>query len=170
MLAPLLVTLAMDDASFQHFDAERVRHFPPARNKLPAHITLFHQLPGEEAASVRATLAELAQVSSIYPMRTSGMWLIGFGVAYRIDSAETQQLHATLQARFLPWLTRQDAQRGFKPHITVQNKASAEQAKALHAELSAVFAPRTIQAVGFDLWHYLGGPWQHLERFPFAPS
>src|SRR6476469_7699644 len=45
---PLIVTLLLDDAAQQRFDALRTAHFPAERNHLAAHVTLFHALPGEQ--------------------------------------------------------------------------------------------------------------------------
>ena len=40
---PLVVTLEADARSQARFDAARERWFPPERNLVPAHVTLFHQ-------------------------------------------------------------------------------------------------------------------------------
>lgn len=37
----------MDEDSFEFFNALRRAHFPPERNPLSVHITLFYHLPGE---------------------------------------------------------------------------------------------------------------------------
>ena len=63
---PLLVTLALDPAAFAFFDESRRRWFPADRNLVPAHLTLFHRLPGSELA----TLAPAAAQSARVPMRT----------------------------------------------------------------------------------------------------
>jgi len=34
-------------------------------------------------------------------------------------------------------------------------------------ELSATFKPFQVQATGFGLWHYLGGPWRKKSFIPF---
>jgi hypothetical protein len=47
-MSPLILTLEMDTHSFEILDALRKKHFPPERNVLDAHITLFHKLPGEQ--------------------------------------------------------------------------------------------------------------------------
>lgn len=47
-MQPLIVTLALDEQAQARFDALRSRHFPPDRNVLDAHVTLFHALPGEQ--------------------------------------------------------------------------------------------------------------------------
>lgn len=168
MHPPLLVTLAMDAASFAHFNGLRQQHFPPARNHIPAHITLFHQLPATEEAAVRGALAVAAHHQKAFIMHSSGVWMLGFGVAYRVESAEARALRDNLARQFAAWLTPQDAQRTFTPHITVQNKTTAEAANQLHAELASQFMPTAITAVGLDLWRYLGGPWEHCARFDFG--
>ena len=37
------------------------RHYPPERNQLPAHLTMFHALPPSAEAEVRPRLAQAAQ-------------------------------------------------------------------------------------------------------------
>ena len=54
---PLLVTLAMDEPTFGRLDALRSLHFPPGRNLVPAHVSLFHHLPRDEEAAVRLSLS-----------------------------------------------------------------------------------------------------------------
>lgn len=169
-LPPLLVTLAMDADSFEHFNGLRRAHFPPERNHIPAHITLFHHLPGAHEPSVRETLARTAEGQPRFPLHTESLWMMGFGVAYRLQSGSAQQLHAVLKQSFAPWLNPQDARPHFLPHITIQNKTTAAAAKTLHAALTASFVPQTITAVGLDLWQYLGGPWQHRARFAFPEA
>ena len=52
--APLILTLELDERSFAFFGAQRRRYFPPERNFIPAHLTLFHALPGEHLPSIAA--------------------------------------------------------------------------------------------------------------------
>ena len=47
---PLVVTLALDDDAQARLDALRRTHFPSDRNVVPAHVSLFHALPGEHRA------------------------------------------------------------------------------------------------------------------------
>jgi hypothetical protein len=53
---PLILTLRMDERSQERFDRLRETHFPPERNYLRAHLTLFHKLPGEREAEISAYL------------------------------------------------------------------------------------------------------------------
>ena len=78
-------------------------------------------------------------------------------------------MHGLLRARWEPWLTRQDAQ-PFRPHVTVQNKTTAERARATLAQLEAEFAPFRFVSPGVVLWRYLGGPWERLRTIPFGEN
>lgn len=158
----LILTIRMDDSSQQLFDVLRTRYFPPERNLLKAHLTLFHKLPNNDK-----TIQHLSDLGvSAFEMEVSKLINLGAGVAYFVESDELRLIHSTLSRLFSDVLSAQDKQ-GFRPHITVQNKATPEQAKSLLTELSHGFRPFTIHARGFDLWNYLGGPWQHKQYFPF---
>ena len=163
----LILTLAMDDASFTWFDDLRRRHFPPERNVVPAHLTLFHNLSGEELEAVRVELRAVCAETPAFDMAVAGPWSLGRGVAYRLASPEAAALRGRLAAAFGPWLKPQDRQ-GWRPHVTVQNKAEPAEAKALLAELQHGFEPFEVQAEGLLLWRYLGGPWEAMDRLPFA--
>jgi hypothetical protein len=51
----------------------------------------------------------------------------------------------------------------------VQNKVTPAEARALLSTLTASFAPFEALALGLDLWHYRGGPWELAARHPFTP-
>ena len=167
--APLIVTLAFDASSFRHFQAMRVRHFPAHRNHIPAHLTLFHHLPGGEEREVARILRETTREVSPFALAVTGLRFLGYGCAYEIGAPALADLRGELAERFRSWLTPQDAQ-GFRPHVTIQNKASAPEAKALFAELSAGFEPFEATGTGLLLWHYRGGPWEAAGAFPFEAS
>ena len=165
--APLILslTLAADDQA--RLDRLRDAHFPPERNFLAAHVTLFHHLPGPEHDAVAATLAEASASVAPFPVRVARLQSLGRGVALALDSDQLVRLRAGLARRWADWLTAQDRQ-GFRPHVTIQNKVDPAVAKALMAELSAGFAPWTVEATGLSLWRYRGGPWEAAGVFPFA--
>ncbi len=95
------------------------------------------------------------------------MRFLGRGVAFTLRSPELARLRERLAAAWRPWLGAQDRQ-PFRPHVTVQNKVAPDAARALHAELSAGFAPFAAQGRGLLLWRYLGGPWEAELEAPFA--
>lgn len=167
MAHPLLLTLAMDETGFAHFNALRKKHFPPERNFLDAHITLFHQLPPDRHVEIAAYLAQVAATTAPFAMRADGLMFLGQGVAFRLEAPQAQALRAHLAAHWHEWLIPQD-QHKFQPHITVQNKTTPQAAKTLYHDMSAGFVPYELQAIGLDLWFYEGGPWRFAGRYAFG--
>lgn len=166
--APLVLTLALDPATQAWLEALRQAHFPPARNLIPAHVTLFHALPGAELAAVLAGLAEACATCAPCAVRIGPPRFLGRGVALEVTAPEAVALRARLAATWRGWLTPQDRQ-GWRPHATVQNKVAPETARALHAALAATLRVREACAEGLRLWHYRGGPWEQAGEFRFAP-
>jgi 2'-5' RNA ligase len=161
--SPLIVTLLLDEAAQERFDGLRAAHFPPARNQLAAHATLFHALPGELLPEVRDALRAAADRPA-FPVAVTGVRFLGRGVALDLAAPELTELRASVAAVFADRLTPQDRQWS-RPHVTVQNKVEPAVARALHADLAAAFAPETVTARGLGLWHYLGGPWSLEAEF-----
>lgn len=166
LLKPLIVTLQLDAASHDYFDALRAAHFPAAINHLKAHVTLFHSLPGAEEHAVLETLAREAGRRAPFAMTVAGLMKLGRGAAFRLESEELLSLRAALAAAFGSWLTQQDREK-FRPHVTVQNKVSPAQAGALFDHLSQGFSPFEAIAEGLQLWRYEGGPWAPLAAIAF---
>lgn len=165
--APLILTLALDPALSRRLNAARERHFPAERNFIPAHLTLFHALPGERAGRI---LTDLRTETLRHPAGTAtvtGLMNFGQGFAYRLDVPGLAAFHRRLQTLWRPWLTRQDA-RALRPHVTVQNKVDRDTARATLAAFRARFAPFGGTATGVTLWHYRGGPWEHIASLDFA--
>ena len=156
----LILTLALDEASQARFDALRTAHFPPQRNHIGAHVTLFHALP--DALAVREDVRAAAAAVPAFDVRVPRLRSLGRGVAYVLESEALTALRRDLAQGWDRLLTAQDRQ-WHAPHVTVQNKVRPEQARALLAELSADFAPYEVPATGLALWRYLGGPWEHVE-------
>jgi 2'-5' RNA ligase len=165
--APLILTLRFDAAGFSRFQAQRRRLFPPERNLVPAHLTLFHHLPGARHDEISAALSAVAAAQPPFALAVSALRFLGQGTAYAAASPPLAALRDGLAMRWRELLTRQDAQ-PFRPHVTIQNKVAPEQAKAAFAQLSASFRPFEVQATGLLLWRYRGGPWESAGEFPFA--
>jgi 2'-5' RNA ligase len=159
---PLIVTADLDPGAMTFLDELRRAHFPPERNHLSAHLTLFHHLPGAELERVRRDLEEVAD----RPLEATldRVLELGRGVAFGVRSPGLVALRAELAGRWADWLTPQDRGWG-RPHVTVQNKVAPEVAAALHAELRAAHAPRPTRVEALRLWRYLGGPWEPLSRW-----
>ena len=164
--APLIVTLAFAADDFARFDSMRRCHFPAAKNYIPAHLTLFHHLPGERAAEITRSLADACKDITAFTVSVTGLRLLGFGSAYVLKSTDLDQIRAALAAQWADGLTAQDRQT-FAAHVTIQNKMPANIAKALFSELEADFEPFSVTATGLLLWRYLGGPWERVAYEPF---
>lgn len=158
--ASLLLTLRLAEPAQGLFQTLRNRHFPADRNVVPAHVSLFHTLPGASRALIGRRLAALQAVRS--PVRVEAPFPLGRGVAFRLQAPGVAALRAGLAADWSDWLTPQDRQ-GWRPHVTVQNKVTPEQARATLQRLSRGFVPFTTEAASLVLWRYLEGPWEQLQ-------
>jgi 2'-5' RNA ligase len=165
-LSPLILTTQLDDASFERMDHLRNRFFPAELNQVPAHITLFHHLPGDQFLTVSSNIGTIANRTSPLPIQVTGLRSLGRGVAYVLQSPQLLQVRQQMAQSFSQWLTRQDQQR-YQPHLTIQNKVTPEQAKELLHKLQIQFVPFTMTVTGLHLWEYLGGPWRLLRTFEF---
>ena len=143
----------------------RRAHFPPERNQVPAHLTLFHHLPPDLASELDRRLAFPAAEP---PPRAviADVMNLGAGTAFRVVSEELEDIRADLADAFRGLLIPQD-QAGWRPHITVQNKVDPKEAKRLQQQLRATFQPRPLAIKGLASWRYLGGPWEPVKSYTF---
>lgn len=160
----LIITLKINDEAQKFFDQLRKKYFPAHANFIQSHLTLFHKLPSDNKV-INDELKKFSQRKS-FDLQIAGVKNIGNGTAYAIESAELKALHRQMQQAFHPFLISQDRHMLW-PHITVQNKVTANKAKLTAEKLSAEDFPPVIKAVGFSLWLYLKGPWEHVTDFLF---
>lgn len=165
--APLIVSALFGRDDFAWLDGLRRAHFPPARNQLAAHLTLFHHLPPSLEAELRHRLVAATRSSARPPARVTGIMSLGHGVALRIECDGLTVLRRDLAAAFAGLLTPQD-QAGWRPHVTIQNKVPVAEAALLKEQLSAAFRPRSLAIVGVGIWRYRGGPWEQVSRHLFG--
>jgi 2'-5' RNA ligase len=163
--APIIVSALFGASDFAWLDGLRQRHFPPERNQLSAHLTLFHHLPPSIEHELKRRLAELTRTSPPTAF-ADGLLNLGRGVAVRIRSPALEAIREDLASAFRNALTPQDAQ-GWRPHVTIQNKVLPAEARALHTALSGEFRKRPVRIVALAAWWYRGGPWELISRHPF---
>jgi 2'-5' RNA ligase superfamily len=168
-MAPIIITATMGKADQLWADGLRTEHFPPDRNFLQAHITLFHHLPPSHLPEIKARLAAMTRGCPPPPAMLSAVMLLGQGVAYRIECPDLLAMRDELAEGFTGLLTPQDQARP-RLHITVQNKVEPAVAKALYAELSASFEPRPLAIAGLSAYYYRGGPWDAIQSWSFSGS
>jgi 2'-5' RNA ligase len=129
-------------------------------------VTLFHALPGARVSLIKKELDVLCRRKP-FDVAVTGLYSLGRGVAFRLESPQLQALRHELASEWREWLTPQDAQR-FKPHVTIQNKVDPKEARRLLSKLEGSFRSFTARGEGLLLWRYLGGPWARLRQFPFS--
>ena len=166
--APLLITAQLPPDVFAWADALRRAHFPPERNKVRAHVTLFNSLPWRVEDEVRRMLARHAAAAPP-KAEITGIMPLGGGTAFAISSPALSVIHEEMVESLHGLLTAQDGARR-KLHVTVQNKVSGIAAKALQAELAHDFRPRQFSFAALELHRYLGGHWEDAGSWPFRGS
>jgi len=163
---PIIVTAQMARADQKWANRLRQEYFPPERNFLDAHITLFHHLPPQHWDEISARIKQ--QTAEYAPPRAmlSGVMMLGRGVALRVESDELSVMREQLASAFHGLLIPQDMN---KPrfHITVQNKVSGSEAKTLYAKLMEDFEPRPLEIIGLSAYYYMGGPWEEIDHYKF---
>ena len=159
-----IVTLEMDGESFARFDELRRRYFPPERNLVPAHVTLFPRLPGERGRDVKALLRELSAGRRPIEVEVGEPRASERGVAVFLRSPQLSALRDELAREFRPWLGPDDI---FRPHVTVQNNVGPAEARRTEREIAASLLPKRLTGLGLHLWRYRDGPWEDVQLFRF---
>jgi hypothetical protein len=165
MAGALIVTAALGSDDFAWLEGLRRTHYPAERNRVPAHLTMFHALPPSAETEVRSRLARLA-AGTPPAARLEGLMDLGGGVAFRVVSPDLDRLREELAHVFHGLLGAQDAG-GWRPHVTIQNKVAPRVARDLINSLEQRFHPRPLAISGLGLHRYLGGPWERLALYPF---
>lgn len=165
MAGALIVTAELAGEDLARLDALRRRHYPPERNQVPAHLTLFHALPPSAEQEVRARLAEMA-VGPAPAASIVGVMNLGGGVALRVVSDGLAAIRDELGEALHGLLGAQDSG-GWRPHVTIQNKVEPNVARTLREALERDFQPRPLRIAGLGLHRYLGGPWETVRVYPF---
>ena len=164
-LRPIIVTAlfgAGDDGWLQQL---RRAHYPPERNRVPAHLTLFRHLPPSVEGELSHRLAE-ATAGSPPRAAVTGIIDLGEGTAWRVDSRALEAIREDLAEALHGLLTPQD-QAPWRPHVTIQNKVEPRAARRLQQQLRAAFEPRPLAIRALASWRYLDGPWHKLKTYPF---
>jgi hypothetical protein len=163
---PLILTALLEAPAQAWFEGLRRAHYPPALNQVPAHVSLFHHLPGSELEAVRRRLKALCAEVPPPAITVTGLRALGKGVAYRLRSPELDDVRAELASGWDTLLIPQD-RAGFEGHVTVQNKVTPATAKATLQQLEARFVPLATRASAIAIWRYCEGPWETLGQVAF---
>lgn len=163
---PLIVTAQLPRDLHARYTALRTEHFPPERNFLEAHVTLFHAIPGMCEGEVCTYLKRLAGEFAPVEGQVEGLMPLGGGTAIKLSSPDMLVLRDMIADHFSGMLTQQDQHRP-RLHVTIQNKVSGREAKELQALLAGTIEPRPFAFRGLELFRYRGGPWERVKEFAF---
>jgi hypothetical protein len=165
MARPLIITAKIAAADFSWLEALRRAHYPPERNQVASHLTIFHALPPSAETEVRARLARAVRRQA--PKASiEGLMDLGGGVAFRIVSPDLDRIRDELAIELHGLLGARD-RGGWRPHITIQNKVSPRLACSLKQSLESTFRPKPLRISGLELNRYLDGPWEQLASYKF---
>ncbi|KAL8792204.1 MAG: hypothetical protein Q9195_005226 [Heterodermia aff. obscurata] len=166
-----VLTLRTNREFHERINDLRKQYFPPQLNKLDAHITLFHALPGSQLASIVSDLLETARTQQRFQIKTLKPLKYAHGVALDASNEDAHRLWTAFERKWGPagadFLSKQDRQ--FKAHYTVQNKVEKEVADQTWEEVRDRFESDQGEAIGFTLYKYMkSGHWRFQRTFKFA--
>ena len=164
--APLILTAQLPQDLHRTFTALRRAHFPPERNFLEAHVTLFHAFAPSLLDELRSFVPQIVREFAAPEGEITGLMDLGKGTAIRLHSPGLLAIRALIAEHFHGALTDQDLHEP-RPHITIQNKVTKEEARALQAELAPQIEHRRFRFPALELHLYQGGPWEFVKGFPF---
>ncbi|MCJ2188683.1 2'-5' RNA ligase family protein [Novosphingobium beihaiensis] len=163
--APLLITAELPLDVLGWTDALRRAHYPPERNRLRAHATLFHALPPSVEEELLQVLRDLARIPPPQA-RIGGVMKLERGTALAVESPAMVDLHAQIAERMHGLLTDQDT-RPLRLHVTLQNKVKPEAARALQARLAGELRTVSFRFRGFGLYAWEEGLWRPIRVIAF---
>lgn len=170
MADPFILTAALPPDLAGFAEGLRRAHYPPERNRLHAHVTLFHSFAPSLLEELRDFLPRVVAEFAAPRGMVKGVMDLGKGTAIALDAPQLLGLRTVIAEHFHGSLTVQDLHEP-RPHITIQNKVTKEQARALQARLDPVLAPWIARGPfvfpALELWHYRGGPWGRVKTCAF---
>jgi hypothetical protein len=166
---PFIITAAPRPQDLRPFTELRQRFFPPERNYLAAHLTLFHHVPPAYGDTFMERARRLLDGRHCFEAEVGPPVSLGRGVAYPVLADELFAVRRQLRGLLEGKLSRQDAAPWKRPHLTAQNKVGKEEARRLLRHLTRRFEPCTLTIVGVDRYRYDGGPWTFVDRIALHP-
>lgn len=166
-----VLTLNTTPSLHKPVTALREKHFPAHLNRTPAHLTMFHALPGSHMPSIVTAIEEECQDLGPFRLATGSLFRMGRGVGINVGqgSQPARLLHKELQQRWNDVLSEQDRQ-AWRPHWTIQNKVNdSAVVEGTMREVEQQFQGAEGVAEGCVLWRYeREGNWKFERMFEFV--
>lgn len=166
MANPFILTAALPADIHGWAEGLRRAHYPPERNHLHAHVTLFHAFAPSLMEELARFLPRITAEFAAPEADITGLMDLGTGTAIALASPALLTLRALIAEHFRGSLTAQDLHEP-RPHITIQNKVLKREARALQAALGPTITPRRFAFPALELYLYKGGPWELVKRSAF---
>ncbi|MEQ1542180.1 MAG: 2'-5' RNA ligase family protein [Novosphingobium sp.] len=164
--APFIVTAELPVDVFSWANGLRSQHYPPERNWLKAHVTLFHSFAPSLRDELPRVLARLAGEWAPPPAEITGLMDLGGGTALAVRAPGMTALRDRIADHFWAMLTKQD-QGDKQLHITIQNKVPRADAIALQRTLEPALPHRRFAFTGLGLHIYRNPHWEAAGQWPF---
>ena len=165
-----VLTLALDDVSQHRFDIERRRHFPPALNRIPAHLTLFHTLPEDDGYDSTRSLAAHIHDQNL-PMHVSERAIhrprchVHGGIA-RSAGAASHPCEPFFDDRCF----RRRTGRAFARMSWLRTRSHQRSRRRRSTCCRQSLRRGRDRAWALTCGAIKGGPWEHMQRFAFVNS
>ena len=167
---PFILTATLPPGIQSWAENLRQTYYPAHRNQLHAHVTMFHSFAPSLLEELSDWLPTLTREFAAPQAEVSGLLDLETGTAIALRSEQLLTLRAIIAEHFHGSLTAQDLYEP-RPHITIQNKVTKREARALQAELKPEVASKTASGVfafpSMELHLYQNGPWEMVKRLPF---
>ncbi|KAF7189542.1 hypothetical protein HII31_09182 [Pseudocercospora fuligena] len=169
-----VLTILTDKPLHERMTDLRKKYFPKKINKVAAHLTLFHALPGSRLEShIIPTIQDVTRKTSAFRVEATELFRLKKGFAISVSEQnggrQSKQVHRALQA---PWkqegfLSQQDAG-GCRVHYTLMNKVDDElEIQNAYDEAAGAWKGDSGMAEGLALWKYDRGFWRWYRAFNF---
>ncbi|WP_298301782.1 2'-5' RNA ligase family protein [uncultured Erythrobacter sp.] len=169
MARPFIVAATLPPDIQSWAEGLRRAHYPPERNHLHAHVTMFHSFAPSLFEELKDYLPMVAREFAAPDGAVTGVMDLGKGTAIALQSEPLLALRALIAEHFHGNLTAQDLYEP-RPHITIQNKVTKSEARALQAKLAPTIELRRFAFPALELHLYQGGPWDLIKTCAFRGS
>lgn len=164
--SPHLVLAVWPDAVQARLDDLRRTHYPPERNRHPAHCTLFHAVPGMVAAELVDRIARLTAQAPPPAARIDRVVDLDRGTALGVFSPGLVAMREQLADHFHGLLTGGDAVAA-RLHVTIQNKVDRPTARALQRAVGASWVPIDTAIPAIAVHRIIDGAWHSAGIWRF---
>jgi hypothetical protein len=170
MPSPFILTAVLPTDLQAFAEGLRRAHYPAEKNHLHAHVTLFHAFAPSLLEELRDYLPRIAAEYAAPESAVKGVMDLGTGTAIALAAPQLLRLREAIAEHFHGSLTSQDLHEP-RPHITIQNKVTKDEARALQTRLPGLLAPWIAKGrftfPALALYRYQGGPWEPIKTCAF---